>query len=115
MDNDGKVNLLNSYFEEQTVLDDHLASLPESVDRAGPTLNAIVFSRPENKEILNNLKLGKASGPDNINNRILKEAALPLSKPLCDILITLCLKELVLIFGKRRIFHLYIRRMTNLL
>ena len=37
-DNDGKANLLNNYFAEQTVLEDHLASLPELVDRAGPTL-----------------------------------------------------------------------------
>ena len=31
------------------------------------------------------LKLGKATGQDNINNRILKEAALPLANPLCDL------------------------------
>ena len=39
----------------------------------------------EVKDILNTLKLGKASGPDNVNNRILKEAAVPLSDPLCDL------------------------------
>ena len=32
-DNDEKANLLNNYFAEQTVLDDHLASLPELVER----------------------------------------------------------------------------------
>ena len=31
------------------------------------------------------LKLGKATGQDNINNRILKEAALQLANPLCDL------------------------------
>ena len=76
-----KNNLLNSYFVEKTVLDDHLASLPKSVDRDGPTLNNIIFSPTEVKDFLNTLKLGKATGQDNINNRILKEAALPLSKP----------------------------------
>ena len=84
-DSDGKANLLNSYFVEQKVFDEHLASLPESVDRDGPTLNNIVFSPTEVKDILNTLKLGKATGQDNINHRILKEAAPPLSKPLCDL------------------------------
>ena len=85
VDNDGKANLLNNYFAEQIVLDDHLASLPELVNRTDPTLNTIVFSPTEVEEILSSLKLGKASGPDNINNKILKEAAIPLSKPLCDL------------------------------
>ena len=36
-DNDEKANLLNNHFVEQTVLDDHLSSLPELVDNAGST------------------------------------------------------------------------------
>ena len=71
-DSDGKANLLYSYFVEQTVLDYHLASFPESVVRDGPTLNNIVFSPTEVKDILNTLKLGKATCQNNINNRILK-------------------------------------------
>ena len=62
-----------------------MASLPELDDRAGATLNTIVFSPIEIEEILSSLKLGKASGPDKINNTIFKEAAIPLSKPLCDL------------------------------
>lgn len=80
-----KANLLNSYFVEQTILDEQLASLPEPDDRNGPTLNNIVFSPTEVKDILSALKLDKATGQDNINNRILKEAALPLANPLCDL------------------------------
>ena len=80
-DNDEKANLLNNYFSEQTVLDDHLASLPELVDRVGSTLDTILFSPTEVEEILSSLKLGKASGLDNINNTILKAAAILLSKP----------------------------------
>ena len=34
---------------------------------------------------MSTLKLGKASGSDNVKNRIPKEAAVPLSNPLCDI------------------------------
>ena len=61
-ESDGKASLLNSYFVEQTVLDDHLASLPESVDRDSPTLNNIVVSPTEVEDILNTSKLGKATG-----------------------------------------------------
>ena len=39
----------------------------------------------EVKSTLLTLKSGKSSGPDNINNRILKELAIPLSKPLCSL------------------------------
>ena len=84
-DSDEKANLLNSYFVEQTVLDEHLANLPEPDDTNDPTLNNIVFSPTEVKDILYSLKLGKATGQDNINNRIVKEAALPLANPLCDL------------------------------
>ena len=84
-DSDEKANLLNSYFVEQTVLDEHLANLPEPDDINDPTLNNTVFSPTEVKDILYSLKLGKATGQDNINNRILKEAALPLANPLCDL------------------------------
>ena len=41
--------------------------------------------------ILKSLKLGKAAGPDTVNNRILKELALPLSVPLADLFnLSLC-------------------------
>ena len=33
----------------------------------------------------NYIFIGKTSGPDNVTNRILKEAAVPLSNPLCDL------------------------------
>ena len=84
-DTNEKANLINNFFAEQSVLDDHLATLPDSVDSRGPSLDSIVFTPTEVKDILNTLKLGKASGPDNVNNRILKEAAVPLSDPLCDL------------------------------
>ena len=84
-DTNEKANLINNFFAEQSVLDDHLATLPDSVDSGGPSLDSIVFTPTEVKDILNTLKLGKASGPDNVNNRILKEAAVPLSDSLCDL------------------------------
>ena len=67
------------------MLDDHLATLPDSVNFEAPTLDSIHFSPTEVKDILSTWKLGKVSGPDNFNNRILKEVAEPLSNPLCDL------------------------------
>ena len=67
------------------MLDDHLAKLPDPVDLEGPTLDSSHFSPTEVKDNLSTLKLVTASGPDNINNKFFKEAALPLSNPLCDI------------------------------
>ena len=50
------------------------------------TLDYTVSVTPEEvKSVLQTLKLGMSSGPDNINNRILKELAIPLSKPLSDL------------------------------
>ena len=113
-DTNKKANLINIFFAEQSVLDDHLATLPDSVDSGGPSLDSIVFMPTEVKDILNTLKLGKASGPDNVNNRILKEAAVPLSDPLCDLLTIRCRNVCVQIYGKRQMFHLFIRKMIHL-
>ena len=35
--------------------------------------------------MLMSLKMGKAAGPDSVNNRLLKTLAYPLSFPLCDL------------------------------
>ena len=49
-------------------------------------LNSVQFTPYEVETVLKSLKTtGKASGPDNINNRILKELSQPLSHPLCDL------------------------------
>ena len=48
-------------------------------------LNSVQFNPYEVETVLKSLKTGKASGPDSINNRILKELSQPLSQPLCDL------------------------------
>ena len=49
------------------------------------TLNSVHFTPYEVETVLKSLKTGKASGPDNINNCILKEKSQPLSHPLFDL------------------------------
>ncbi len=45
----------------------------------------ILISPIEVSDVLKTLPIGKASGPDAINNRILRELASELSLPLCDL------------------------------
>ncbi|MCG8048840.1 MAG: reverse transcriptase domain-containing protein [Candidatus Thiodiazotropha endolucinida] len=80
-----KADLLNNYFAQQTLLDDRFSILPDPMDRYGPSLHNIQFTPSEVQGILKSLELGKSTGPDNVNNKILKELATPLSKPLCDL------------------------------
>ena len=84
-DDQDKADILNHFFTAQTVLDDRGATLPTAAARGNFSLDAISLSPLEVESILKSLKLGKASGPDQINNRILKELAHSLSFPLCDL------------------------------
>ena len=79
-----KANILNNFFQEQTDIQD--------VDKHVPVLDPIVTSCLQNiqvspdevSSVLHNLVVGKAAGPDGVNNRILRELhdvlSLPLSK-----------------------------------
>ena len=84
-DSSDKAKLLNDFFVSQTSLDDSTATLPNTDLPANNTLHNIIITEEEVRSVLQTLKLGKSSGPDNINNRILKEIAYPISKPLCDL------------------------------
>ena len=81
-----KANLFNNYFQGQTVLDDSNAVLPELPEPSYLTsLSSIAFDPQEVEEILRTLKTDKASGPDGLSNRILKELSHELSSPLCSL------------------------------
>ncbi|MCG8116730.1 MAG: reverse transcriptase domain-containing protein, partial [Candidatus Thiodiazotropha endolucinida] len=80
-----KANLMNEFFVEQTMLNDDNTSLPTDVPQPQNFLNLISTTPTEVRSILKSLQLGKAAGPDSINNRILKELATPLSVPLSEL------------------------------
>ena len=84
-DSTEKANLLNEYFVQQTSLDERSATIPAMVNIIGPTLTNINFTSLEVKSVLESLQLGKSSGPNGINNRILKELSSPLSRPLSNL------------------------------
>ena len=69
----------------QNSLDDTTATLPNIVQDDVSTLDTLNFMPIEVENVLKSLKTGKATGPDHINNRILKELSCPLSSPLCEL------------------------------
>ena len=79
-----KANVLNDFFRDQTLLNDHDAVLPEItpylVERC---LSLPVFSPDEVKLILKSLTFGKATGPVGLSNRILPVLADEISIPVC--------------------------------
>jgi hypothetical protein len=60
----------------------HIPTIPSSIS----SLSHLVFTADEVQSVLGCLPLGKASGPDEINNRVLCELSHELSAPLCNFL-----------------------------
>ena len=77
-----KVEILDAYFLTQNTLDERNASLPSANFDHDNILHTIHFTPSEVENVLKSLNTRKATGPDCINNRILKELSRPLSSPL---------------------------------
>ena len=104
-----KASLLNDCFVGQTNLDESQASLPSDTPIPDNNLNSISTSPSEVASTLKSLQLGKATGPDAINNGILKELATPLSFPLSDLFkFSLALAK-YLKYGRKQMFHRYLK------
>ena len=93
MDQDGtiysgefdKSNVLNDIICKQTMLNDENVSLPELLLFDGVGLSNIVVTCDEVESVLKALPISKATGPDGINNCILRELTHELSSPLCSL------------------------------
>ena len=71
-DDEEKANLLNNFFISQTLLDENVIEpFPALPVLSYPPLVNISITPLEVKDALKSLQLGKAPGPDGINNRIL--------------------------------------------
>ena len=78
-----KANLLNDFFTAQTVINDQNVDVPDVTDRnVISELSIVVLTADEVKSVLKSLPVGKASGPDGISNRVLKELADQMAMPL---------------------------------
>ena len=77
-----KANILNTFFQSQTVLNEQNANLPDlpDINRLNSHLESIVLSGTEVESVLKSLAVGKASGPNGLSNRILRELSKELSK-----------------------------------
>ena len=81
-----KANFLNDFFCEQTVLNDQNAVLSNITPFAVAShLADIVLTQTEIESVLKALATGKASGPNGLNNRVLKELANEISEPFCSL------------------------------
>ena len=79
-----KANLLNDYFASQTHLPDENAIVP-NICNSQTRLSTLAFTAEEVRSVLDCLPLGKASGSDDINNRVLRELSNEVCTPLCDL------------------------------
>ena len=72
--------MLNHYFASQTQVDDSNKALPY-LEPSPYTLESITISRQDVEDVLQHLNVSKASGPDLISTRLLKEGANVLALP----------------------------------
>ena len=81
-DDQDKAHLLNNFFCDQTVLNDQNAVLPNITPfNVTSSLETVTLTSLDVESVLKTLVLGKASGPNGLNNRILKELAHEISAP----------------------------------
>ena len=85
-DSKDKADIFNTFFANQSSLDDSNASLSDITPVPLLVFESITFTPTEVESVLKSLKTGKAAGPDAINNNLLIELAQPLAPPLCDLL-----------------------------
>ena len=82
-----KANIFNNSFQSQTILDDTNANLTEVPPSSYHTqLSNTVLKPLEADGALKMLKIGKASAPNGLSNRILKELCKEVSSPFCSLL-----------------------------
>ena len=81
-----KANVLNDFFRDQTLVDDTNVDLPV-IDHhvVHSDFSSLQLTPSEVETVLKSLPIGKAAGPDGINNRILRELAVELSVPFCSL------------------------------
>ena len=80
-----KSELFNKFFCEQSTLDDSDHTPPDLTELQTDGLRQILITETEVEEILKILDTSKATGPDCINPRLLREAAPILKYPLCKL------------------------------
>ncbi len=78
-------NAFNEYFTDQSQVDDPYRVMPNLPILCENTLDNLELTEAEVRDMLLSLDVGKAKGPDNISNRLLKSLAGVLTKPLLQL------------------------------
>ena len=76
-----KANMLNRFFTSQTIVDESNSTLPE-IKRPECSMNQINISIQDVSDVLTTLNTYKASSPDLLSSRLLKECSNVLVEPL---------------------------------
>ena len=85
-DEHDKANILNNFFQSQTLLDEQNAVLPDLTPATVDSLlDRIILTPHEVELVLEVLPVGKVSGPNGLSNHILKELSHPLASPFCSL------------------------------
>lgn len=84
-DDSVKSELFNNFFSEQSRLNDGDKIPPDITDLQNDGLHQVIITETEVEDILKTLDTSKATGPDLINPRLLKEASDILKRPLCKL------------------------------
>ena len=85
-DDTDKANILNNYFQQQTILQKQnttLPALPPPIYHA--QLSSIVLTPLEIESAIKTLKVGKVSGPNGLSNRIMRELNPIIPDPFCSL------------------------------
>ena len=86
MDENDKANVLDSFFQSHTHLNEQNAVIPNLPAATVITpLNSIILSPLEVESVLKSLLVAKASDPDGLSNRVLRELSKELLVPYCSL------------------------------
>ncbi len=82
-----KAALFNIFFADNSTLPqlEHGFALPPLLYKTNDRMPEVVFNPTKVYSVLKNLKVNKSNGPDNISNKVLKETAEVIAKPLSDL------------------------------
>ena len=77
-----KANILNDYFTSISTIDDQMTSLPQFNLKTQASLHNFYITNENITDVLSNLSINKATGPDSISHRMLKETSQTVCNPL---------------------------------
>lgn len=85
-DSKEKADLLNDFFASQAMLTVDASHTLGDLPTVNKCIDPLIIMPEEVYRVLENLDTSKATGPDGISNRVLKEVSVPLAQPLSELL-----------------------------